>query len=222
MSWPVIAAVALAATAAGVWCARWLGTQGYRYDDERDLPTRRSGWVAVLVPVLVVLVVLAWPKEPVAVVYAAATVVLVVLAAIDLDVLRLPDKLTIPLAVGVVVSLLVVALIADDIASWVRAVLAGVALGVFYLVLVLLRSGTGMGLGDAKLAPSLGMLLGFQSWSHVILGTVVSFVLAAVAALYLVLFTGARRDSHIAFGPYLLAGTVLMLIAPVIGSLLGM
>ena len=50
----------------------------------------------------------------------------------------------------------------DDIDAWVRALLAGVTLYAFYLLLVLIGGGAGMGLGDAKLAVSLGMLLGFQ------------------------------------------------------------
>ena len=62
----------------------------------------------------------------------------------------------------------------------VRAVLAGLALGAFYLVLVVLGRGSAFGLGDAKLAPTIGVLLGFFSWAHVIVGTFLAFLLGAV------------------------------------------
>lgn len=220
MSWPVVALVAVVGAAVGAGSARWLRTRGYRYEDEVDLPARRVGWVALAIPLLLVLVLLSWGEQPIAVVYGVATVALVLLAAIDIDVWRLPDMLTKPLAVGLALALLATALMTDDIDAWVRALLAGVTLYAFYLLLVLIGGGAGMGLGDAKLAVSLGMLLGFQSWSHVLLGSLASFLIAGVAAVYLVVFTGAGRKSHLAFGPYLVTGTLLVLVAPAIGTLL--
>jgi leader peptidase (prepilin peptidase)/N-methyltransferase len=212
-----IAVTAVLGVAVGVVAARWLRSQAYRYADEQDLPSRRTGWVVVACAVLPTLMVLAWPEDPVAVVYAVSTVALVVLAAIDIDVFRLPDVITKPMALALVVALLAVALLTGDTDPWVRALLAGAGLGFCYLVLVFIGGGAGMGLGDAKLALSLGMLLGYQSWSHVVLGSMASFLLAGIAAIYLVLFRGAGRKSHLAFGPYLVAGTILVLVLPAIG-----
>ena len=220
MSWPVVALVAVVGAAVGAGSARWLRTRGYRYEDEVDLPARRVGWVALAIPLLLVLVLLSWGEQPIAVVYGVATVVLVLLAAIDIDVWRLPDALTYPLASGLVLALLVVAVLEDDVEGWVRALMAGVTLGCCYLALVLIGSGAGMGLGDAKLAVSLGMLLGYQSWAHVLLGSLAAFLIAGIAAVYLMLFRGAGRKSHLAFGPYLVVGTVLVLVAPAIGTVL--
>lgn len=224
MSGDVFLAVVIAAVLGGVvglWCVRWLRSRAYRYEDELDQPTRWVGWVLPACVVLPALLVVARPQDPVLVaIQALAAIALVVLGAIDIDVFRLPDTITYPLAGGLVVALLGAALVGEDLDSWVRALLAGLALGGFYLVLVLIGGGAGMGLGDAKLAPSLGMLLGFLSWPHVLLGTLVAFLLASVAAVYLVVFTGAGRKSHLAFGPYLVAGTLLVLVAPAIGALL--
>lgn len=217
---PVVIAAVLGGVV-GLWCVRWLRSRAYRYEDELDLPTRWVGWVLPACVVLPALLVVARPQDPVLVVIQAlAAIALVVLGAIDIDVFRLPDTITYPLAGGLVVALLGAALVEEDVDSWVRALLAGLALGGFYLVLVLIGGGAGMGLGDAKLAPSLGMLLGFLSWPHVLLGTLVAFLLASIAAVYLVVFTGAGRKSHLAFGPYLVAGTLLVLVAPAIGALL--
>ncbi|WEV77362.1 prepilin peptidase [Janibacter cremeus] len=218
---PWVGVAALLGGAVGLWCARWLRSQAYRYEDEVDLPTRRVGWVVLACVLLPALLVLARPDQPLLVtVQSVAAIALVVLGAIDIDVFRLPDMITYPLAAGVVVGLLGAALVADDVDAWVRALISGLALGGFYLVLVLVGGGAGMGLGDAKLAPSLGMLLGHLSWAHVLLGTLSSFLLAGVAAAYLVVFTGAGRKSHLAFGPYLVAGTLLVLVAPAVGALL--
>ncbi|WP_338749371.1 A24 family peptidase [Janibacter alittae] len=218
---PWTGVAALLGGAVGLWCARWLRSQAYRYEDEFGLRTRGVGWVVTACVLLPALLVLARPDEPLlATVQAVAGMSLVVLGAIDIDVFRLPDTITYPLAVGLVVALLGVAIVADDVGAWVRALLAGVTLGGFYLILVLIGGGSGMGLGDAKLAPSLGMLLGYLSWPHVLLGSVVSFLLAGVAAVYLVVFTGAGRKSQLAFGPYLVAGTLLVLVAPAVSTLL--
>lgn len=215
---PVLVA-AVAGGVVGLWCARWLRSQAYRYDGELDRPTRRAGWVVPVCVALPVLLVLARPHEPVLVtVQAMAGAVLVVLAAIDIDVWRLPDMLTVPLVVGLALGLLVVALLEDDTLAWVRALLAGGVLGLVYLVMTAVGRSSGMGLGDAKLAPSLGMLLGFQSWSHVLLGSLATFLIAGVAAGYLMIVTDAGRKSHFAFGPHLVAGTLLVLVAPAIGA----
>lgn len=214
-----VLAAAVVGAVVGVRCTAWLRSHRHRYEDEVELPARSTWWVLPACVVVPVLAVLAWPGEPVVAVYAPAALVLIVLAAVDLDVFRLPDALTKPLCVGVGVGLFVVAMIGDDLDAWVRALICGVVLGAIYLALVLIGSGSGMGLGDAKLALSLGMLLGYQSIAHVFVGSLVSFLIAGVAAVYLMAFRGATRKSHLAFGPYLVAGTLIVLVAPAVGHL---
>ncbi|MEV4927081.1 prepilin peptidase [Streptomyces roseoverticillatus] len=88
--------------------------------------------------------------------------------------------------------------------SLARALAAAVALGAGYLVLAF----AGMGMGDVKLAPAAGALLGWHSWSAVITGTFTGFLLGAVAAVTLVVTGRAHRKEQAAFGPFLLAGTL--------------
>lgn len=214
----IAAGYAVLAGLAGWFASRWLGTRAYRYEEEQDLPLRSVRWVIPSAVLLGLLVGLASGRLAIGPVHLVAGLVLLVLTAIDIDVRRLPDRLTKPLAAGLLVALLAVALIDGSFDSWVRAVLAGLTLGAVYLVLVLVGGG-GMGLGDAKLAPSLGMLLGFQSWSHVLLGSMVTLVVAGLAALYLVLFRGAGRKSHMAFGPFLVVGTLVVLLAPALAAI---
>ena len=150
---------------------------------------------------------------------ALIAAVLVVLAAVDIDVRRLPDRFTRVLLPASLVLVVVGGLAGHQPHAVVRAVLAGLALGAFYLVLVVLGRGSAFGLGDAKLAPTIGVLLGFFSWAHVIVGTFLAFLLGAVYGACLVAFTSAGRRATIAFGPHIILGALLLLAVPAIGAL---
>ncbi|WP_427384242.1 prepilin peptidase [Janibacter sp. G56] len=204
----------------GTWRAgRWLGRQGHRYADERDLPVRALRW---LVPVAVVtgfLIGRSWAHRPaLAATFVVAVVVLLVLTAIDLDVHRLPDSITKPSVVLFALLLGVVALIEGDLGAWLRALAAGLALFLVYTLLVLVGPSGGMGFGDAKLAPTLGLLLGYLSWSHVLLATLAAFLTAGLAAVFVVLFKGGGRQTAIAFGPHMVIGALLLLVLPALLS----
>ena len=162
---------------------------------------------------------LGWTDVVRGTVYAALAAALVVLVAIDLDVHRLPNAWTYRLLVITPLTLGALALLERDLGAWLRALTAALAVGLLYLVLVIVGGGTGMGLGDLKLAPTLGMLLGFLSWTHVVLGTTAGFVLGGVVAAFL-LVRGGDRTSHLAFGPWMVAGTVLVAALPMLGLVL--
>src|SRR5699024_1412836 len=102
----------------------------------------------------------AW-GETVALVGTAVGLALLVTA--DLAVHRLPDRLTLPTAVWLVCCWLALCVAGAPWTSLGRALLAGAALGVGFLLLCLLTPG-GIGLGDAKLAAVLGLLLGWFGW----------------------------------------------------------
>lgn len=198
---------------------RWLGSGAHRYEDEADI---RRGALAWLVPVAVLvgaLLGLAWGDRPaLAVVFVLASVVLLVLTAIDIDVRRLPDRLTYPLFLGSLVGLFVVGLVEGELDDWVRALLGAAALGGLYFLLALIGGGNRMGLGDVKLSPSVGLLLGYLSWTHVVLGTAVCILSAGVVAAVL-LIRGASRKSHLAFGPHMVIGALVVLVLPAFAPL---
>ncbi|HPB72509.1 MAG TPA: A24 family peptidase [Phycicoccus sp.] len=223
MTWWVALALGAALGAAPVVALRgWLAGAAYRYADELDRPRRRTGWLMPAATGTGAALAGAWAPRPwVAVVYAACAGPLVILAAIDADVQRLPNQWTKPSWIVVPVALLGVAVAeGNGLQPWWRALVAGVALGMAYLALALLGGASGIGAGDVKLAPSLGALLGFLSVTHVLASVVVTFLVGGVAALVLLL-RGRGRKARFAFGPFMILGAVLVLAGPLVGRLVG-
>src|SRR5271166_635075 len=87
----------------------------------------------------------------------------VALALIDLDVQRLPDRLTLPAYPALIILLGVAAALGADGATLVRALLGGVVLAAGYLLLGLVSAGR-LGGGDIKLAGLIGLVLGWVGW----------------------------------------------------------
>ena len=132
------------------------------------------------------------------------------LAYVDAAVRRLPDLLTVPAYAGTAVLLLAAA--ADD-GSWSRlgrGLLGGAGYAAFCLVLFLL-SPSGMGPGDVKLAASLGTALAWLSWGALIEGALAGFLLGGVYGVTLLARGRAGRKTLLPFGPFMIAGTFLVL-----------
>ena len=139
-------------------------------------------------------------------------VVGVVLTVIDLREHRLPNALTLPMLAVVPLGLGVADLLGSTAdAPWSGWAGAGVGavlwLGVLGLIWLLSR-GRGMGLGDVKLAPSLGATLGWLGLQTALVGLVLAFVLGGVVSVLLLLARRVDRRSAIPFGPFLLAGAL--------------
>jgi leader peptidase (prepilin peptidase) / N-methyltransferase len=139
-------------------------------------------------------------------------VVGVALAAIDIDVQRLPDALTLP-AYPILIALLTGAAIAGhNFGALLRALLGGVVLAGVYLLLALVRPGQ-LGGGDIKFAGVAGLALGWLGWSFLIAGTAFGFALSAVVSIALIAARRLTLRSAICFGPFLFAGAVLAMLA---------
>jgi leader peptidase (prepilin peptidase)/N-methyltransferase len=148
-----------------------------------------------------------WSWELPAYLYLAA--VAIALAMIDLDVMRLPNKIVLP-SYAVAGALLVpVSLAAGDPADLLRGLLAAGALYLLYRVLAI----WGMGGGDVKLAPLLGFYLGWLGWGAVAVGALAGFLLGGIVGGALIALKLASRKSRIPFGPYMLAGAFLAVFA---------
>jgi leader peptidase (prepilin peptidase) / N-methyltransferase len=134
------------------------------------------------------------------------------LACTDFAVQRLPDPLTGAAYAGTVVLLLLAAAVGGPWSVLFRALLGGLALAGFYLLLMII-SPSGMSLGDVKLAASLGTLLAWFGWRLLIAGGFAGLCLGALAAGALLASRRVSRKHLIPFGPFMIAGAVLAVIA---------
>ena len=167
---------------------------------------------AVLAPLVTVLacaaLAAATGSRPEIAVWLLLTPVAVLLAVIDRRVHRLPDRLTLPLASSAALLLGVIALVPEHAGSWTSALLGGLALGGFYLLLFLINP-NGMGFGDVKLALALGVPLGWYGWAVLCAGGFAGFLLGALYGLGLMLLRRAGRRTGIPFGPFMIAGALI-------------
>ena len=187
-----------------------------RWPRHTDGTGRSVDWRTVAVPVAGLLVfaalVLRWQDSRDQLVLGIYFAALIVLLATDLDQKLLPDLLTLPLIVFALAVLLL---------GW-NPLLAGKDLGIFSgiaagigapIVLILTNRlfGGGLGMGDLKLAVSLGLMFGITR-------LIAGFVLASVgSSVLLLLLIGARRiglRSAIPFGPILIAAGILAALLP--------
>lgn len=150
--------------------------------------------------------------QPAMVAFAFLGALGVALAAIDMAVQRLPDPLTLPAFPVLVTLLAAAAVIGHDGGELVRALLGGVALAGGYLLLALLRPGQ-LGGGDIKLAGLAGLTLGWLGWPTLLAGAALGFMLSAVVSLGLLAARRITLRSAICFGPFLLGGALLAVLA---------
>lgn len=140
--------------------------------------------------------------------------VAVPLAVIDVECLRLPDRLTLPGFAGGLVLLAVAAAVRGDWSALGRALLASAVVGASaFLFALIVGGGAGLGLGDVKLLAVLALFLGQLGWDHVLLGVAVGFCLGAVAAVVLLAARRAGMKDSIAFGQWLIAGALVAVVA---------
>jgi len=150
--------------------------------------------------------------EPILLAFGFLGVLGVALSAIDIAVHRLPDRLTLP-SYPLLIGLLAVAAVAGHHeGALARALLGGLALVAGYLLLAVLRPGQ-LGGGDVKLAGLAGLALGWLGWPTLILGACLGFVLCAVVSLALLSARRISLHSAICFGPFLLGGAMLAMLA---------
>lgn len=227
----------------GVPVARWLRWVTYRKPDEEELPLPGSRWwvVPTFGTVVGVLTWRVWyapsatgaaavsdpgvdglhPHWVRAIVLATLVVVAlacICLAAMDLDVHRLPDRIMWPTMATLIVGLGTAGVAAAEPGVVLRVAVAGAACGGGYLLLALLslaRGSLALGLGDVKLAAVLGMALGWFGWAPVVIGMYAGFLVGGVFALVLLVTRRVSLRGHLAYGPPMMVGALLgLLVAP--------
>lgn len=217
--WAAVAGV-VAGAVAGLLLQLRLSTLSYRRGTEVALPRPSARWVAPVTTVGSLLLAgrlaATWPV-PVVVTGVGLWWLLVALAAVDRDVHRLPDAVTLPAYPVALVALVGCAWSVGDWTGLVRALVAGPVLALAFAVAGRLGRGEpGFGLGDIKLAGLLGLILGWFGWGHVLLGGYTAVLVGGLWAGWLLLRRRLDRGGHLAFGPFLAVGTVVALTLGVI------
>jgi leader peptidase (prepilin peptidase)/N-methyltransferase len=85
-------------------------------------------------------------------------------------------------------------------------IVAGFACFVAFYLLWLVTRGKGLGFGDVKFAPLMGVLLGFPG---TVIALYIAFLTGALAGVILIVGSKKTWKSKIAFGPFLVLGTVV-------------
>lgn len=210
LPWWALAALAVAGALLGWLTARMLATGRYRIEgDGAEVPPGAAWWPAPTLALLFVLVgwfvgdLSHWAAAPAYLLFAWLSVALI---WIDLDVHRLPVGLVWPGGAGVVLLLAVASVpaAADGEGRWLGALIGGAVLWALFFGLTFLP-GSGFGWGDMRLAPVIGLLLGWLGGTYIESGVISIFVLGGISA---VISLARRRDrkADVAFGPAMCLG----------------
>jgi leader peptidase (prepilin peptidase)/N-methyltransferase len=206
----LIAATGLLGVGVGVLVNRIAGRYPWGAEDGNGGPAVRPPVVeagTALLFALVALVFRASWELPAHLFLAGAGVLL---AVIDLQHHKLPNRVVVP-SIGMGAVLLAVAAAGQhDWSALLRAGLGAVVLFAVFLVMALI-SPRSLGMGDVKLAALLGLYLGWIGWSAVFLGAAAGFVVQALVALVLLAARLVKLRGHLPFGPAMLLGAALVI-----------
>jgi leader peptidase (prepilin peptidase)/N-methyltransferase len=134
------------------------------------------------------------------------------LALIDLGTRRLPNAIVMPGYLVGAVLLASSSVLSADFGSLLRAAIGCVALGFAYLLMAVIAPG-GMGFGDVKLAGVLGLFLGWIGWGALVVGSIGAFLLGGIFGIILILAHRGGRKTAIPFGPWMLVGAWIGIVA---------
>jgi leader peptidase (prepilin peptidase)/N-methyltransferase len=144
--------------------------------------------------------------------YCVLMAVLVAQTWIDLRTHRLPREVTNTGIILGVATLSIAAVAVDQPARiWMMILGAAIALATMWLLYALSRGG--MGDGDVRLAPLLGMYLGWLNPGIVLPGLFFGFIAGAVVGVAMIACNRAGRRSAVPFGPFLALGTVVAILS---------
>lgn len=208
----IILLAAAASVPLGLWLRRNLATLSYRNAREADLPEPGPRWwivwtsAIVFVSLACAAAVSHNPLTYLPLVPLAATGPW--LAAVDFDVLRIPNRVLLLSASTSVVTIVGLAAAAQDWRTLIAPFVAAVVTGGVFAVVHFSTEG-GVGFGDVKLAAVIGLAagpLGVEAvWLSIAAGSLTALVWAKIS----------RWDGPIPFGPWLLSGAWVASLASV-------
>jgi leader peptidase (prepilin peptidase)/N-methyltransferase len=207
--------VLLAAVVGAVWGAL-AERLSARWPARAEGQVRALDWRSVAVPIASATAFAAlaarWTEPRDVLILVAYAAVLMVLLATDLDQRLLPDILTLPL-IPIVLAIVLLGwdpLLADK--GWPIVSAVAAAVGAPLLLLLSDRVlGGGLGMGDVKLAVSLGLMSGV---TRLVGGFLVASIAGALVLLVLIALRRLSLKSTVPFGPVLIAAGILAALLP--------
>jgi leader peptidase (prepilin peptidase)/N-methyltransferase len=137
---------------------------------------------------------------------------LLALSWIDIEHLLLPKRIVYPTLLTVAALLVLAALATGQWHRLLIAALCGAACFAVFFVLNALSPRL-LGFGDVRLAPLLGLALGWLGVRYVLLGFFAANLIGAVIGLALIATKRMSRDQQIPYGVFLALGTALAIFA---------
>lgn len=164
--------------------------------------------------------------------------VLAILFLTDIKKMFIPDRIIIPsIVIGIILKLIIIVLqtgyfyyllsqtavgrlllpphsdyfqrhVLNIVQPFFLSLLIGVLIGGFFLSLIIITKGKGMGGGDVKLGALIGLMLGFP---NALFAIVLSFLTGAIFSIGLILLGKKHFGQTIPFGPFLVLGSLIML-----------
>jgi leader peptidase (prepilin peptidase)/N-methyltransferase len=134
------------------------------------------------------------------------------LSLIDLETHRLPNAIVLPSYLVGAVLLAAASITSGNYSALLTAAIGGAALFTAYLMMALLYPG-GMGFGDVKLAGVIGLFLGWLGWGSLAVAATAAFVLGGLYAIILLLARRATGKTGVPFGPWMIAGAWVGILA---------
>ena len=129
------------------------------------------------------------------------------LSLIDIDTHLLPRRIVYR-TMAVAMPLLVLSAFFDDTGSVAGMFIGGIGMWFMLRVLEVLSRGD-LGGGDVGLGGLLGLYLGWLSYEAILVGLFASFLVGGFFAVALLVTRKANRNTHFAFGPFLIVGTLI-------------
>ena len=168
--------------------------------------------IEIATATIFVLFGLKFGADPVLPAFCILGAALVALVWIDLHEFRLPREITYAAFILSTIVIVIAALVNDEPERiWQAALGAGIALAMMGLIYVVSRGG--MGDGDVRLAPLLGLHLGYLNPGIVPVGLFWGFLIGAVVGVIAMSVGKAGRKTALPFGPFLAVGTVTAVFA---------
>jgi leader peptidase (prepilin peptidase)/N-methyltransferase len=194
-TWIVVFVAAVISTLVALWQRNTLASLSYRYPDETTLPhPGPRNWVTLITITAAISITATnqWQYWPT---YAPLILAGGWLAAVDLDVHRLPNKVLLPVGACTTAGAITTAAITQN---WITLPAAAIAATVIFAVFAILSKG--IGAGDAKLATIIGLALGV----HSPILPLIAIIIGSLATIAWVQFVHKQRPFP--YGPGLLYG----------------